>query len=88
MSRGRNPLDLRPDMVDQVVVDRVLAGREGPGRPLHHAERVAVAATVVAAGDGSTRLASLLKCNARTANALIAEAKGTSAESAVAVATP
>lgn len=69
-------VDMTPDFVDRVVVDRVLAGRERPGRLLHHAERVAVARAVVAAGDGYNRLMSLLHCNAKNARALVAEAKG------------
>lgn len=73
-------VDLRPDFVDEVVVDRVLAGREKPGRLLHHAERVAVARVVVAAGDGYNRLMSLLNCNSLNAKALIAEAKGETPE--------
>lgn len=76
MSRGRYQ-DLRPDFVDQVVVDRVLANREGPGpgRLLHHAERVAVARGVVAAGGGYNRVMTLLNCSSQTAKALFDEAK-------------
>lgn len=70
MIKGQS--DLTPRWVDDVVVDRVLAGHR-VGRRLHEAERVEVARRVLAAGDGFNRVMSLLKCSGDLAKRLIAD---------------
>lgn len=74
MTRGQR--DLTPEWCDHVAVARALAGRP-VGRTLHHAEQIAVARHVIANGDGSTRLMSIVGCNGTHARDLINEAHTT-----------
>ncbi|HEV2930750.1 MAG TPA: hypothetical protein VGW74_18870 [Propionibacteriaceae bacterium] len=67
--------DLTPLWVDQVVVERALAGKPA-GRAFHRAERVEIARRVTAAGGGFNRLMRILGCSGDVAQRLISEACG------------
>jgi transcriptional regulator with XRE-family HTH domain len=60
-------------VVDEVAIERVLAGQAKPGS-LTEAEKVAVAARVRARGDGPTALSKLLRCSGARAHQLLAAA--------------
>jgi hypothetical protein len=66
--------DLTPDWCDQVSVDRCLAGKP-VGRPLHRAERLAVARALLSNGHGTVELSRLIPCTDRAATQLIKEAR-------------
>jgi hypothetical protein len=65
--------DLTPAWLDHIAVTRCLNGHD-VGRPLHHAERLAVARHVRHRGDGAGTLAALLGCNADAARTILKEA--------------
>jgi len=66
--------DLTPSWVDQVAVDRCLAGRD-TGRPLHRAERLAVTRALLAAGHSTAEIARRIPCCDRDATQLVKEAR-------------
>lgn len=80
MTRGRHDPD--PEWYDWVAVARALDGIP-VGRPLHYAERVAVARRVRADGDGFNRLMGIFGCSSRTARRLFAEANTSTDRSGV-----
>ena len=65
--------DLTPDWVDAVAVRRCLNGLD-VGRPLHHAERLVVAATAHERGDSNAEIGRLLDVVGETARKYIKEA--------------
>lgn len=66
--------DITPTWVDRVAVQRCLNG-DDIGRPLHHAEKLAVARRAHARGDSSTILGRLLGCSEDTARKIRKEAR-------------
>lgn len=71
----RGERDPNPDFLDGEIVRRVLDGKK-VDRPLHHAERLAVAAGLREQrpdDHGADRLATIVGCNRTQANALIAQ---------------
>lgn len=51
------------DWVDEEIVRRALKGHPAPGRPLTHAERLAVARHIVTNGQGSNAIIRALAVN-------------------------
>lgn len=65
-------IDHTPDFLDEVAVELALAGRE-VGRPLHHAERLAVARELLTRGEGATAISKVARCSHAEARTLVRE---------------
>jgi hypothetical protein len=65
--------DITPTWLDRIAVARCLTGHP-VGRPLHHAERLAVTRELLDRGERTGVVARHLACNADTARRIIREA--------------